>query len=175
MIPLLPYTQIVFESPLSKEEAVRRLTAEVASRSSGWFERRTEKFEGTVSAEDFQIRRIIRYRNSFLPVITGRFCPLVKGLRIEVSMRLHLAVLIFSIVWLSIVGAGAVAFGLQFFRTGNVEVRMLTPFVMLLFFYLLVMIGFGIEANKAKQQLGGIFEAEGCNRRESPTKEIAKA
>jgi hypothetical protein len=162
MIPLLPYTQLVFESPLSKEEVVRRLTLEVASRRWGWglFERRTELFEGEVSEGGFRISRIIRYRNSFLPVIHGRFSPLVKGVRIDITMRLHVAVLIFSIVWLSAVGFGALAFASQFLSTGKIEGGMLIPLGMLLFFYLMVTIGFGVEANKASKLLSGIFEGD---------------
>ncbi len=107
MIPLLPYKRLVFESPLSQEEVIHRLTLEVAKPRSGlqlqWFEKRTEKFEGTVSEEGFQINRIIRYRNSCLPVIHGCFSPLMKGVRIEVTMKLHIVVLAFSIIWLSFV------------------------------------------------------------------------
>ena len=167
MIPLLPYKQLVFESSLSKEEVVRRLSLEVASRRWGWFERRTEKFEGAVTEGGFQISRIIRYRNSFLPVIQGRFYPLAKGVRIEVTMRLHMAVLIFSIVWLSIVGVGALAFGSQIIATGKIEAGMLIPFGMLLFFYLMVTIGFGVEASKARKQLSGILEAEASSRQKA--------
>ena len=161
MISLFPYRQLVFESPLSKEEIIRRLILEVASRRWGWqwSERRTEKFEGAVSAEGFRISRIIRYRNSFLPVIHGHFCPLARGVRVEVTMRLHIAVLIFSIVWLSFVGLGAATVASQLLSTGKAEAWMLIPCGMLLFFYLMVMIGFGVEADKASKLLSGIFAA----------------
>ncbi len=161
MIPLLPYRKFVFESPLSIEEMIRRLTLEVANRHYGWqwSERRTEKFEGTVSADGFRISRIIRYRNSFLPVIDGRIRPLVKGVRVEVTMRLHIAVLIFSVVWLSFVGLGAAGVASQLLTTGKAEVWMLIPCGMMLFYYLMVTIGFGVEAHKASKLLRVILEA----------------
>ena len=161
MIPLLPYQRLIFESPLSKEEVVRRLTLEVATRQFGWrwSDERTETFEGTVSEESFQINRIIRYRNSFLPVIQGRISPHARGVQIAVTMRLHVAVLIFSIVWLSFVGFGVTAFVSEFLETRRVEVGALIPIGMMIFFYLMVTIGFGVEANKASKLLGKIFDA----------------
>jgi hypothetical protein len=161
MIPLLPYKRLVFESQSSKEEIIRRLSVEVASRRrrSGVFERRAEKFEGEVSETGFKISRVIRYRNSLLPLVEGQFLPLVKGVRIEVRMKLHTPVLIFSILWLSlvVVGAGAVIF--QIISTGKFAGAMFIPFGMLLFYYLLVTIGFGVEANEAGKLLSDIFEA----------------
>src|SRR5215510_2868152 len=108
MLPLLPYKQLVFESPLSKDETLRRLTLEVARQRRGldWFERRTEKFEGVLTDEGFTISPIIRYRNSFRPVIKGRFYPLVRGVRIDVTMRLHISVLIISILWIGAFSLG---------------------------------------------------------------------
>ena len=120
MIPVLPYKQLVFESPLSKEEAIHRLSLEVAKPRTGlrWRETRSEKFEGMVSAESFQITRIIRYRNSFLPVIYGRFATLGPGVRIEVTMKLHIIVLVFSFIWLSFVGGFALLTIPQLLTTG---------------------------------------------------------
>jgi hypothetical protein len=161
MIPLLPYKRLVFESQFSKEEIIRRLLAEVASRrlSFGIFENRIEKFEGEVSETGFKISRILRYRNSFRPVVEGEFFPLVKGVRIEVRMRLQMIVMLFSIVWLSFVAVGAGAIIFQIISTGGFATGMFIPFGMLLFYLLLMTIGFGVEANKASRLLSDIFEA----------------
>jgi hypothetical protein len=162
MIPLLPYQRLVFESPLSQEEVIRRLTLEVAKPRSGlqWLEKRTEKFEGTVSAEGFQINRIIRYRNSFLPIIHGRFFPLGPGVRIEMTLKLHIAVLVFSLIWLGFVGRMAITVVPQMLTTGSVDAGGAIVGAMLIFFYLLVTIAFGIEADKARKLLSHIFEAD---------------
>jgi hypothetical protein len=161
MIPLLPYKRLVFETQFSKDEIVRRLMIEVAPRRPplDLFEKRPEKFEGEVSATGFKISRIIRYRNSFRPVVEGQLFPLVKGVRIEVRMRLHTTILIFSILWLSLAVVGAGAFIFQIISTGKFEGAMFIPLGMLLFYCLLVTIGFGVEADKAGKLLGDIFEA----------------
>src|SRR5262249_28686794 len=155
MIPLLPYQKLVIEVPYSREELTRRLGKEVTSRTRRWgsFEKRTELFEGVVSDEGFQISRIIDYRNSFLPVIQVRFYPHVKGVRVEVTMRLPVAVLIFSIVWLSMVGIFLGGAATHFLATRSVDAVTLTPFGLSLFFYLMVTIGFGVEAKKASKLL----------------------
>jgi len=165
MIPLLPYQKLVIEVPYSREELTRRLGREVTDRKRGWgwSEKRAELFEGVVSDEGFQIKRIIDYRNSFLPVIQGRFYPHVKGVRVEITMRLHVAVLVFSVVWLNMVGIGVVGVATHILTTRSVDAVTLIPFGMLLFFYLMVTIGFGVEAKKASKLLNSLFEAEGSS------------
>jgi hypothetical protein len=158
MIPLWPYQKLVFNSPLSLEELTRRLAREVSESRWGFgiFERRTELFEGTITDGGFKINRIIRYRNSFLPVILGNFSPFARGVRVDVTLRLHGAVLAFSVVWLSFVVLGAAA--VLFSRQAGKE--SLIPFAMLAFFYLMVTLGFGFEARKARRLLSEVFEAE---------------
>jgi hypothetical protein len=162
MIPLLPYQKLVFRSPLNREEITRRLSREVSERrwSFGLFERRTELFEGTITGEGFKISRILRYRNSFVPVIQGHFAPSAKGVRVDVTLKLHPAVLAFSAFWLAITGLGLAITASQLLSTGQVGQETLVPPGMLGFFYLLVTLGFGFEARKACKLLSEIFEAE---------------
>jgi len=159
-IPLLPYQKLLFNSPLSREELTRRLAREVSKSRWGFalFERRTELFEGTITSEGFKVSRIIRYRNSFLPVISGNFSPTANGVRVDVTLRLHRAVLAFSVVWFSFVVLGAAAVALELLRSRHPESFM--PLAMLAFSYLLVTLSFGFEARKARRLLGEIFEAE---------------
>ena len=161
-IPLLPYQKLLFNSPLSREELTRRLAREVSKSRWGFalFDRRTELFEGTITSEGFKVSRIIRYRNSFLPVISGNFSPTAKGVRVDVTLRLHGAVLAFSVVWLSFVGLGAAAVVLELLRSEPLGQVRLIPLGMLAFFYLLVTLSFGFEARKARKLLSEIFEAE---------------
>src|SRR4030095_9671339 len=113
--------------------------------------------EGEISETGFKISTIIRYRNSFQPMLEGRFSPLLKGVRIEVRMRLHRSVLIFSALWLSLVVAGAAAVIVEITSTGKFAGPMFIPFGMLLFYGLLMTIGFNVEANQAGKLLSDIF------------------
>lgn len=163
MPPLFPYQRLVFESPLSREEITRRLTRKVTKRRQDWFEKSTLPFEGTVSDTGFKVSRIINYRNSFLPVIDGRFFPLMRGVRVQVTVRLPANVLFFCVVWFSLVGL----IGLGSILSPS-SVKGVSAFEMLIgvlamsvFFYLLVTLSFRFEAKKASKLLSEVFEAEG--------------
>src|SRR5436190_19553730 len=58
-------------------------------------ERATPAFIGTVQDASFRIRRDIRSRNSFLPLIWGRVVPIGTGARVSVTMFIHPLVALF--------------------------------------------------------------------------------
>jgi hypothetical protein len=64
-------------------------------------------FIGSVHDSSFRIRRNIRYRNSFLPLVWGRIVPTPTGARIAVTMFMHPFTLAFMLFWLGMVGRGA--------------------------------------------------------------------
>src|SRR5271154_1848899 len=48
-----------------------------------------EPFIGRVQDGSFKLRRDIRYRNSFLPLVRGHVVPTSTGTRVSVTMFLH--------------------------------------------------------------------------------------
>ena len=83
----------------------------------------------------------------------------MKGVRIDLGLRLHTMVIIFSVLWLGFgLAAGAVIF--QIISTGGFATGMFIPIGMLLFYFLLMTIAFGVEANKARKLLSEIFNAD---------------
>ena len=64
-------------------------------------------FIGSVQEYSFRIRRIIRYRNSFRPLVWGNIVPTPTGARIKVTIFMHPFTLAFMLFWLGIVGRGA--------------------------------------------------------------------
>jgi len=64
-------------------------------------------FTGIVDDDSFRVRRDIRYRNSFLPLVWGRFISTPTGTRVNVIMFIHPLVALFMVFWLGIVGHGA--------------------------------------------------------------------
>jgi hypothetical protein len=101
-------------------------------------------FLGVVQDESFKIRRDIRYRNSFLPILRGRLTAHGLGTRVSVTMALHPLVAIFMGVWLGMVGFGI-------FRVPSSH--SLIPVGMFLFGVALPLAGFIPEAVKAKRLL----------------------
>jgi len=96
--------------------AAQRIQAVVQKGATFWGSFRTAwrlrypsgpPFIGTVQDNSFKVRRDIRYRNSFLPMIWGRLISIPTGTRVRVTMFLHPLVAVFMVVWLGFVGRGA--------------------------------------------------------------------
>jgi hypothetical protein len=66
-------------------------------------------FIGSVQDDSFKMRRNIRYRNSFLPMIRGTIGSYGVATRVSVTMFLHPAVAIFMIFWLGMVASVVVS------------------------------------------------------------------
>ncbi|NLB66748.1 MAG: hypothetical protein GX803_09795 [Lentisphaerae bacterium] len=116
-------------------------------------------FQGTVERDGFKITRIIHYRNSFLPVVRGRFKPGPSGVTVAVTMRLHPFVTAFMGLWFGGVGVGIVA-ALAALVLGQADAHptMLIPFGLLLIGWALVSGAFWHEANKTKPILLEMFQ-----------------
>lgn len=151
----LPHHTFEIVSPLNAQAARDAIAAEVETEKVfriGWQNRDNAKyFEGTVNADGFHVRRIISYRNSFLPVIDGTIRGGASGSRIAVQMRMFVFVYVFGAIWalvalVAIVNAGALGLGIG---AG-----------LLLSFYAMTMIGFWLEAGKQERKLRAIFKAE---------------
>jgi hypothetical protein len=98
-------------------------------------------FVGTVEDDSFRIRRDIRYRNSFLPLIWGRITLTGTGSRIYVTMFLHPLVALFMVFWLVMAGNFAL----------NLQPPSLVAVGMFIFGVVLTVAGFFPEAIKAKR------------------------
>lgn len=148
----LPFHRFEIVSPLDRQAAVDAMKAHVEPEN--WFRfggpRDNARFEGTIDGDGFHVRRIIGYRNSFLPVIDGKIHAGASGSRIEVQMRMFLFVYAFCAVWIVGVLTAVVA-------GGNVGLLISGP--MLLFLYAMTMIGFWIEAGKQERTLRTILKA----------------
>jgi hypothetical protein len=77
-------------------EAIGRRLSENIDRTS-WFPKLP--YIGKVWDSGFKVLPIVRYRNSFMPVICGRFEPAPSGTIVQVTMRIHWAVIIFMCGW----------------------------------------------------------------------------
>lgn len=183
----LPSENINVLTKLSKEEAMFRLKDKLY-----WVDKLgllqfgvtggSKLFEGFVDADQFNIRRIIGYRNSSRPNIEGLMFQESNGLQIELKFRLPKYVKVGVIVLCSLaflfsipglISLGTVFYLLYLFikegifdfsiivdLMGGIDWRLLQPFVIIFFIYPLCIIGFKYEVNKAKEVLLELFEAE---------------
>jgi len=108
----MPYYSVRIPTRLSTQDAVRRILTLVRPRRSfverlrHALETTTDapRFEGVVSGEMFTVTRVIRYKNSFLPVIHGTVEQGPEGAIVRLRMRLNVATSIFMAIWFASLG-----------------------------------------------------------------------
>ncbi|WP_113638776.1 hypothetical protein [Nubsella zeaxanthinifaciens] len=159
----LPAENIIYKTRLKEDELIRRLSDYIEPEKTFRFgvfgSGSTKSYEGQISGQAFNIKRIISYRNSFLPRINGVIERDFDGLTIKVKMRLHIFVIVFLCIWCGGVGLGCLAFLMQAFSKSEFNPATIIPFGMLIFAYALTMGAFKFESNKSKKDLQTIFEA----------------
>lgn len=103
---LLPYDSWSIESPLDVQTLVTGMTERIEPRKlfRGFSTLGHTPLQGTVSTDGFSASRIIHYRNSFLPMLYGKFTPNQQGTTIRIKMMLHPFVLAFLGVWFGMLG-----------------------------------------------------------------------
>jgi len=115
-------------------------------------------YEGQVDRDGFKIQRVIQYRNSFLPQITGTFKRGRTGNEVHVKLKLNLFVLIFICLWMGGVTVACLSTLFISNIAGGLGYFSLIPFGMLLFGYLLTTLAFSYEAKKSEKDLLEIFD-----------------
>jgi hypothetical protein len=156
---LYPYRTFEITSPLSAEAALERLRASAEPRKWLRASRDHKTFEGAIEGSEFELRRIIHYRNSFLPQIRGHVEPLRDGSRLTGTMRVHPVIVAFMVLWMAIVvfiGVPLIAGALSDHRFPPVS---LVPIIMLAFGIALPTFGFRFEARKGLRELATIVDA----------------
>ena len=151
----LPFETIVIETPVTKDDTIATLASNIEREKTFRFLKKsdTKAFEGRLTGNAFEIRRIISYRNSFLPVIKGRIETFGTRTRLTINMRLHITVIIFMAVWFGFVGLFFIASVSSSDDSGG---TFLFPLGMLIFGYALTMGGYLFESYRTKEILRDI-------------------
>jgi hypothetical protein len=159
---LIPFEKITYTSKLPIEEIKERLENEIQPKANFSFGQKSiatsKKFEGTVNGNVFQIQRIISYRNSFLPKIDITLAQDLSGSKATITFRLLPFVVIFIGFWLAIVAFSGIA--LAFFSNNNEDIAFakFIPVLMVVFGYVMTILAFNYELNKAKEELEKIIQ-----------------
>jgi hypothetical protein len=121
--------------------------------SSGGFQ-----FDGDVSPREFNISRIISYRNSCIPIIRGRFEPSPAGTRIVVEMKMHPLGYVFLV---GFTGISFVVLSLLAANGQGVPVTTLAAFAGPFFVFTICWAAFSFEANIARASLSRLWPIPG--------------
>lgn len=153
---LIPWRSFDILTRWSPEVAAVELKKTIHRGTSSFDQGNDAPFVGDVRVNsEFQFRRRIAYRNSFLPIIRVAVEPLrLGGTRLRVSMRLHALVMAITAVWMTGATLGALA-GLPAVFAGQPVglIALALPLVGAGF----VGIPFGIEAHQAESLLRAIY------------------
>ncbi|HWB62546.1 MAG TPA: hypothetical protein VG603_03475 [Chitinophagales bacterium] len=128
------------------------------SRTLHLFEKPEKPYIGEWSGQSFTISRILNYRNSFNPVITGTVRETPLGSSIHVKMQLHSFVKSFMLLWFT-----PLLLALLFLIYDQISHWMFSPgtlFILafLAFGYGILMIGFKIESSRSYNFLENLFK-----------------
>ncbi len=115
------------------------------------YSRKTKPLFGKRNGNEFKLFRAIKYGNAFLPIAYGKISSDKATSEIIVTLRLSYPVMVFCVIWLLFVLI--IAFVILFKSFSFVS---LAPLGMFLFGYLLMQIGFWVEAPKIKKILTDI-------------------
>jgi len=160
----IPYENINYETELKFHEIIKILNSIIEPRKIirilSIFNDNLKPYEGEINNNKFKICKIIRYRNSFNPIIYGTINNENNVTKINLKMKLHSFVKIFMIIWLG--------FTCITFLTGliglilNTEAKYSLPFGigMMVFGYLLMTFGFKYESKKSKEYFKTLFKAK---------------
>lgn len=161
----LPFENIIYETELEPEEVLKRINGIVEPkknfRNTGLLGNNSHKpYEGNVYGNIFNINRIIRYRNAFLPRIKGTIEKGTGLTIVKVKMNLHPFVLVFMFIWCGGVVLPFSALLLLSIKNGIFDPAILILLLMLLLGCGLTIAGFKYESIKSKHYLAELFEAE---------------
>lgn len=159
---LLPYDSFTIQTIEPLPAVLEKLNSHIEAPKLRWtFSRNHLPYEGTLNHSGFEIRRIIHYRNSFLPKIRGRFEPASPGTLVHITMGLHPFVTAFLLFWCSIWYSISIPFFLAGAFSGDVN-----PFLAFQFIGMPIVIlfafwcAFWYEANRSRWELTQIIHGE---------------
>jgi hypothetical protein len=168
LIPFLPYENYMLLTNLSPEEVGRRISANIEPRLTGVFSEftrnNTKPYQGVCARNKFEISRIINYRNSFIPVISGEVSSyLGVESRIHIKMKPHSFVIVFMCIWLGFGGLFCLLILSNMFRPEmrpdkELSIGEVIPFVMFIGGCLLFSLPFKFESKKSKLFLAELLE-----------------
>ena len=153
---LLPYETFTIHTRESLADIVDRLRPHIEKPRifSRWNAPRDRiLYGGKLSETGFEVRRVIHYRNSFLPNIRGRFESSSTGTDIRITMGLHPFIIVFLLFWFS--GWYSVSIPIFFFGGVGWQAGLFLgiPLLILAMFWA----AFWYEVNRSRRELTAII------------------
>lgn len=165
---MLPIEDLVYTSTLRKEALLLHLQNEIETQKAfgiGAISHTYSKpYIGKIRNNTFEIKRVIDYRNSFLPQIKGLVMESSNGSKIHVKMNLSDMVKFIMLFWFGsvIIGCIAVLYSVLFSNFLGLEKNpiLFMPFGMLIFGVIMISVAFKKESKKSIIDLEDLLQAK---------------
>ncbi len=118
-----------------------------------------KELEGKMEGDSFKLQRIISYRNSFRPVFIGKFEERRGETIVHLKMRMHILIIVFSVLWTLICTIALIGTCLSVYRGESPAAVALIPFVMLVLFWSMSSIFFHLERRRTENVFMRIWDA----------------
>ena len=166
----LPIENFTLTTNLTFEEINKRLENSIEEKKKTFFSfssrNSVKPYEGFIKNNSFVITRIINYRNSFLPIISGEIIKTSEYPTIKINMSLTMFTKLFVGFWLGIVGLVCLIILLVGILSINNILKhgfspfALIPFGMFIFGFSLVYYGFKYESKISKTFLIDLLKGQ---------------
>ncbi|AUT01436.1 hypothetical protein CLI64_14130 [Nostoc sp. CENA543] len=154
---ILPHDTFTITTPDSVNIVRQRLSQKVEPPKAFRFYTKHAPYEGSISEDGFQISRIIHYRNSFLPMIRGRFEVQSHQTLIHVEMNIHPFVMAFLGFWFFFWYSAVI----PILFTGSIPNHITPIFVSMPILMLFICWGsFWYEAKRSRTELTQIIQGQ---------------
>jgi len=160
---ILPYRKLILHTRLTPQQCIELLKAGTTIADPEclrWREPKNTPFLGFIFCDTFKIRRVIDYRNSFLPVINGRIQPIAMGTEIAMTLKPVPLVIAFMCIWFGILLTMFLAALVNGLMQGTIPQAILVMPIMLLVGGSIMYFGFDAEYKNAKKALIAIFKSD---------------
>lgn len=158
----IPFEKITYNSRIPIAEIKERFENEIQPKTDFSFGKKpaaaTKKFQGVSNGNEFQIQRIISYRNSFLPKIEILLAQDISGSKATITFKLLPFVAIFIGFWLAIVAFAGITLALFSNNDENLVFAKFIPLLMFVAGYAMTILAFNYEVNRAKEELEKIIQ-----------------
>ena len=164
LMAFVPFEKLVYETNLARYEVINRINNIVQPRDIFHMFKKDrygygKPYQGEVHGNEFNITRVIRYQNSFLPIIKGTIIETGNNqTKIIVKMRMHGFVIVFMSIFLGVATIMSVITLPLILITRELDFTFLGSFLTVLFGYLLMTCAFKYESNKSKIYFDELFK-----------------
>jgi len=160
---LIPYKKFTIYSKSDINQLRQNLAYNIAPIGSNYLHggmtfNLKRKFEGDIFDDSFKIRRQVSGLNSFVPVVLGKIGQEENKSIISVKIRLHVFVVILSILWLIGALIGLFTYLIPSLIDKTMDVGVIFSGLIVCVGYSILIVTFNLEKDKAKRELKNIFD-----------------